>query len=143
AGGGGSGFWVRKDEMMRLSFLLVLGLLGAGVVCLGAEEESGEVVFMGKVLPGELRHEDAHAVRDLFVEDVPGTKSYWLGPWVEVVKVKGIGRFYVIQGYDRFYVNAAFPESSEMEFLSRSSGIYDFYGPFEGAVGDHFELLDG
>lgn len=98
------------------------------------------ISFLGKTLPGHLFTSDAHSIRDLFVEDVPGSKSYWLGPWVKTVDVDGIARFYLIDGYDRFYVNAAFPDDSAEQFDQRSTGTYQFYGPFQGQPGDLFEL---
>ena len=104
------------------------------------EKDKGSKKFLGKVLLEKLHHPAPHSIRDLFVEDVPGTKSYWLGPWVEVVPVNGVIRFYKIKGYDRFYVNAAFLGDSKWQFLARSSENYDFYGPFEGKPSDHFDL---
>lgn len=99
-----------------------------------------ETVFMGVTLPSALYRGDGYAVRDLYIEDVPGTKSFWLGPWVETVAVNGIPRFYLIKGYDRYYVNAAHPEYSAAQFMSLSSGRELFYGPFEGKPADRFDL---
>ena len=119
---------------MIIGMMIFLSSLGAG------ENGDGPPVFLGKPLPKVLHHRDAYSIRDLFVEDVPGTKSYWLGPWVETVAINGINRFYIIKGYNRFYVNAAFLGDSHMQFLTRSTGIHDFYGPFEGKPSNHFAL---
>ena len=108
-------------------------------ICAHAEEGK-PLVFLGEPLPPRLHHEDAYSIRDIFIEDVPGTKSYWIGPWVETVEVQGINRFYIIKGYNRFYVNAAFLSDTRIEFLSRSTGTYDFYGPFTGKPDDHFKI---
>jgi len=59
-----------------------------------AEDRSGEPpAFLGKELPERLHWQEPHSIRDLFVEDVPGSGSYWLGPWVETIAVDGIERF--------------------------------------------------
>ncbi len=95
------------------------------------------VILMGKVLPENLHHDEGHTIRDLYIEDVPGSKSYWPGPWVEVISVGGIPRFFIIPGYNRFYVNAAW--KTHFEYVL-SSGEYDFYGPFEGKPSNHFKF---
>lgn len=126
--------------MRAFKFFLAVAI--AAVVIDPHDLEAGEKgkEFLGKTLPKNLHHPDAYLIRDLFVEDVPGTKSYWLGPWVETVAVNGVERFYMIKGYNRFYINAAFLGDSHLTFLTRSTGIYDFYGPFEGKPSDHFKL---
>jgi len=129
--------------MQPIKFVLVAAIaaLVSHPYNLKAEEKEKEPKeFLGKILPGKFHHPDAYSIRDLFVEDVPRTKSYWLGPWVETVAVKGVDRFYIIKGYNRFYVNAAFLGDSHLQFLSRSTGLYDFYGPFKGKPSDHFKL---
>lgn len=122
-------------QAIRFVLALTIAILVAHPYDLQAKEAKKEPKkFLGKVLPKKLHHSDPHSIRDLFVEDVPGTKSFWLGPWVETVAVNGIARFYKIKGYDRFYVNAAFLDDSQFQFLSRSTGTYEFYGPFKGRL---------
>ena len=126
---------------MKAIKIVLITLIAIHSYPLQAEEEKKDPKeFLGMVLPKELHHPDHHSIRDLFVEDVPGAKSYWLGPWVKTVAVNGINRFYTIKGYNRYYVNAAFLKDSQFQFLARSSGTYDFYGPFEGKPNDHFKL---
>ena len=95
--------------------------------------------FFGKVLLKKFHLQDEYSIRDLFVEDVPGTKSYWLGPLVEVVEIKGVDRFFIVKGYNRFYFNAAVPQEVKW-WHGASPKIYDFYGPFEGKPSDHFNI---
>ena len=129
--------------MQAIKFVLaaaIAALVSHSYNLKAAEKEKEPKEFLGKILSRKFHHSDAYSIRDLFVEDVPGTKSYWLGPWVETVAVKGVDRFYIIKGYNRFYVNAAFLGDSHLQFLSRSTGLYELYGPFKGKPSDHFKL---
>lgn len=126
--------------MIKKTFILIITtLLAVGCSMTEISLKSTDV-FMGTQLPSELFCGDGYSIRDLYIEDVPGTKSYWLGPWVETIEVDGIDRFYIIKGYNRFYVNVAFPEYSAEQFSILSSGTHEFYGPFEGKPEDHFKL---
>lgn len=125
---------------MRLPLHPIIIALVVACSILRAQDEDAAVVFLGKQLPRHLHHDDPYAIRDLWIEDVPGTGSFWLGPWVTKIQVNGIVRFYLIQGYDRFYVNAAHPDASLEDLASLSVGTEDFYGPFEGLPSDHFEI---
>jgi hypothetical protein len=91
---------------------------------------NADTVFRGVTISGELYQGDGHGVRDLFIEDVPGTKSYWLGPWVTIKRDGGSGEFYVLAGYNRFYIQTA----SLIESTER------FYGPFVGRPEELFTV---
>ena len=109
-----------------------------GSFSLQAEDREEPITILGVVMQKNIHHARAYSIRDLYVEDVPGSKSYWLGPWVEIISVEGIPRFFIITGYNRFYVNAAWKTS--FQYLA-SSGSPDFYGPFEGKPSEHFKFI--
>jgi len=121
---------------MHLRILLYL-LITLGSFSLQAEDKEEPISILGKTIPKKLYHASAHSIRDLYVEDVPGSKSYWLGPWVEVIQVEGIPRFFIITGYNRFYVNVAWKTSLDYELSSQSPQIY---GPFEGKPSEYFKF---
>jgi hypothetical protein len=96
--------------------------------CQATQKE--ETIFRGVVLSAKLYRGDGFGVRDLFIEDVPGSKSFWLGPWVTVERDSEPGEFYIVTGYNRFYIQTAAANESTLKF----------YGPFAGRPQDMFSI---
>ncbi len=89
----------------------------------------GHILFRDQKVSKDLFLGNGCKVRDLFIEDVPGTKSYWLGPWIEIVRDDRPGEFYIVKGYNRFYIQVAPPHMSSLKF----------YGPFIGIPEEYFK----
>jgi hypothetical protein len=113
-------------KTLRSIFFLVSIVLLVG--CQSTRKK--ETVFRGVTISGELYRGNGNSVRDLFIEDVPGTKSYWLGPWVTIQQDTEPGEFYLVTGYNRFYIQTASPIESTKRF----------YGPFTGRPEDVFTV---
>jgi len=125
--------------MTNRTHLLLILTLGALASCSPHKVDSEYIVQVNKgyapppvtvngvAIPRNLDCGSGHDVRDLYIEDVPGSKSYWLGPWVKTSEYAGV-TIYTIQGYNRFYV-----ETSSLLHSTRQ-----FYGPFKGSPASVF-----